>query len=120
MVFNFTDATRFYCYGNSVDMRKGIHSLYSLIKTDSELNALNGDGYIFISASRKSIKVIRWHNEGFILYHKKLELGLYILPQCSNDSSFFELESSVFDRMVSSVKHKSIVGDLKRNIMLSL
>ena len=69
MVLNFSETTRFYCYSDSVDMRKGIHSLYSIIKTRSEFNALSGDAYIFISASRKSVKVIRWHNEGFILYY---------------------------------------------------
>ena len=35
MVFNFTDTNRFYCYSESVDMRKGIHSLYAIIKQAS-------------------------------------------------------------------------------------
>ena len=73
MVFNFTDTNRFYCYSESVDMRKGIHSLYAIIKTSIAHNALNGDAYIFIGSSRKSVKIIKWHNEGFILYNKKLE-----------------------------------------------
>lgn len=120
MVFNFTDTTRFYCYSESVDMRKGIHSLYAIIKTSIEHNALNGDAYIFISSSRKSVKVIRWHNEGFILYHKKLELGLYILPRQSSNSSFFELESTSFDHLICSVKHKSVGDELKRAILLTL
>lgn len=120
MVFNFSETTRFYCHSKSVDMRKGIHSLYSIIKTNSEFNALSGDAYIFISASRKSVKVIRWHNEGFILYHKKLELGSYTLPQQSSDDSFFELKSIAFDHLVCSVKHKSVGGELKRSILLSL
>lgn len=118
MVFNFKETTRFYCYSESVDMRKGIHSLYSIIKTSSDLDPLSGDAFIFISASRKSVKVIRWHNEGFILYHKKLELGLYSLPTKRGDSPFYELESREFDRMLCSVKHRSFGSELKRTILL--
>ena len=120
MVLNFSETTRFYCYCDSVDMRKGIHSLYSLVKTKSELNALSGDAYIFISASRKSVKIIRWHNEGFILYHKKLELGLFALPRQNNNDSFFELETNSFNSLLCSIKHKSIGSELKRNILLTL
>ena len=54
MAFNFSESTRFYCYSELVDMRKSIHSLYTIIKTRSEFNAFSGDAYIFISASHKS------------------------------------------------------------------
>ncbi len=78
MIFNFTEDTRFYFFCESVDMRKGIHSLYHLVKISGNMNALNGDGYVFIGKTRKSIKVLRWQREGFVLYNKKLELGCYI------------------------------------------
>lgn len=120
MAFNFSETTRFYCYSEPVDMRKGIHSLYSIIKTRSEFNALGGDAYIFISASRKSVKVIRWHNEGFVLYHKKLELGLYTLPRRNSDTLFFEMENKSFEDLICSIKHRSIGGELRRNALLIL
>lgn len=47
-IFNIKEDARFYCFTNGVDMRKEIHSLYGLIKQNSELNALSGDVYIFI------------------------------------------------------------------------
>ncbi len=106
--------TRFYCYLNGVDMRKGIHSLYRLIKTESDFSAISGDLYVFISNNRKSIKVLRWQREGFILYHKRLELGLYNLPLINDDKVFFELDSVKFNSLIGSVKHKSIGGELKR------
>jgi hypothetical protein len=46
MIFNFTNNMRFYFYSEPVDMRKGIHSLYHLIKTGVDLDALNGDGFV--------------------------------------------------------------------------
>lgn len=120
MIFNFTDQTRFYFFREPVDMRKGIHSLYHLVKTSGKMNALNGDGYVFIGRTRKSMKVLRWQKEGFVLYNKKLELGCYTLPQQLCDEAFFELEHDVLDKMVNAIKHKSNSNELRLKAQLTL
>ncbi len=120
MVFNFTEDTRFYFFHEPVDMRKGIHSLYYLVKTSGNMNALNGDGYVFIGRTRKSIKVLRWQREGFVLYNKKLELGCYTLPQQLRDGAFIELEQDILDKMVNCVKHKSSSNELRIKAQLTL
>ena len=107
MIFNFTDTTRFYFYGDSVDMRKGIHSLYHLIKTSGTTKALNGDAYIFIGKSRKSVKILRWQKAGFVLYQKKLELGRYTLPHTLGNELLFELKNDAVDNMVNAIKLRS-------------
>lgn len=119
MIFNFTDTTRFYFFREPVDMRKGIHSLYHLVKTSGNMDALNGDGYVFIGRTRKSIKVLRWQKEGFVLYNKKLELGRYSLPQQVNDTPFFEVESDILDQMVNTIKHKSNSNELRLKSMIT-
>lgn len=119
MIFNFTDTTRFYFFRESVDMRKGIHSLYHLVKTSGNMDALNGDAYVFIGRTRKSIKVLRWQKEGFVLYNKKLELGRYSLPQQVSDAPFFELESDILDQIVNTIKHKSNSNELRLKAIIT-
>ena len=119
MIFNFTAHTRFYFYNEAVDMRKGIHSLYHLVKTAGNMDALNGDGYVFIGRTRKTIKVLRWQNEGFVLYNKKLELGRYSLPQQVNEGVFFEVESCILDQIINSIKHKSSFNELRLKAALT-
>ena len=120
MIFNFTKQTRFYFYREPVDMRKGIHSLYHLVKTSGNMDALNGDGYVFIGRTRKSIKVLRWQKEGFVLYNKKLELGCYTLPQQLREGAFFELERDILDKMVNAIKHKSNSNELRLKAQATL
>lgn len=120
MMFDFDVSTHYYFFGEPVDMRKGIHSLYNLIKTRCEFSALNGDAFIFIGVSCKSIKILRWQKDGFILYHKRLELGLYIIPIIIGTNPFLELNSSDFNRLLSSVKYRSIGGELKRHVASTL
>jgi transposase len=119
MIFNFNDTTRFYFYHEPVDMRKGIHSLYHLVKTSGNINALNGDGFVFVGRTRKSIKILRWQKEGFVLYCKKLELGCYSLPKQVGDTSFFELQSTLLDQIVNTIKHKRNSNELRLNAMLT-
>ncbi len=120
MIFDFTDTTRFYFFGDPVDMRKGIHSLYHLVQTTSKMDALNGDGFVFIGRTRKSIKVLRWQKEGFVLYNKKLELGRYSLPQQMNNTSFFEIKSDILDQMVNTIKHQSSFNELRQKAIVTL
>lgn len=120
MVFNFTDTTRFYLYRDPVDMRKGIHSLYHLVQGAKQLNALSGDSFVFIGRNRKSIKILRWQKEGFILYYKKLELGVYSLPHPVGDELFYEEKNDAIDCLVRVVKHRSSSNELRRNIIATL
>ena len=120
MIFNFTSNTRFYIFQDSVDMRKGIHSLYHIVQEAKEMNALSGDSFVFIGKNRKSIKILRWQKEGFVLYYKKLELGQYSLPSASGGESFFEAKTDIVDRLVNAIKHKSTSNELRTKAMISI
>ena len=119
MIFNFNETTRFYFFDKPVDMRKGIHSLYHLVKATGKMDALNGDGFVFIGRTRKSLKVLRWQKEGFVLYNKKLELGRYSLPQQIGNMPFFEVESVIFDQIVNKIKHKSSSNELRTKAIIT-
>ncbi len=120
MIFRMTKTTRFYFYHEPVDMRKGIHSLYHLVKTIGKLDAFNGDCYIFMGRTRKSIKILCWQREGFVLYNKKLELGRYSLPSSLKQEAFFEVERDSLNQIVNTIKHKSSFNELRQKAMITL
>lgn len=62
-----------------VDFRYAIDGLSALI--------INGLGYkptegvfVFINRKRNRLKLLLWHNNGFVLIYKRLERGLFTLP----------------------------------------
>lgn len=120
MIFNFSETTRFHLYRDPVDMRKGIHSLYHLIQAEKNTDALSGDSFVFIGRNRKSIKILRWQKEGFILYYKKLELGQYSLPHKIEDEAFFEVEMAIIDHLVTVIKHRSSTNELRKKAITNL
>lgn len=120
MILNFTETTRFYLYQGAVDMRKGIHSLYDLVQESKELDALSGDSFVFLGKNRKSIKILRWQKEGFVLYYKRLELGCYSLPHIVNDKLFKELSSKAINHLIVAIKHRSNPSSLRQKALSTL
>ena len=113
MVLNIEKGIRFYCYSEGIDMRKGINSLYELIKTDGSYSAVTGDAYVFIGSTQKSVKILRWHKEGFLLYHKKLEIGKFNIPKNPTDLRFYELTQSDVDILLERIRLRSAPNELR-------
>ena len=114
------EGIRYFCFSTGVDMRKGIHSLYGLIKQENSLTALSGDVFLFIGMSQKSVKILIWQTNGFVLYHKRLELGRFVLPHKPCSTAFYELTSPEVDRLMFNIKHRSVGADLRIAAMLSI
>lgn len=120
MIFDIQEGARFYCFAQGVDMRKGIPSLYALIKLNSTLDALSGDVFVFIGSNCKSIKVLWWHKNGFLLSHKRLEVGRFsLLSRCASEA-FIELSSPELRKMIERVKQRSVMNELKQRAVLNL
>ncbi|MGL5730306.1 MAG: IS66 family insertion sequence element accessory protein TnpB, partial [Bacteroidales bacterium] len=62
-------------------MRKGINGLYNVVKGEMELSPVSGDVFIFFSKTRKTVKLLKWDDDGFILYQKRLEDGSFEVPR---------------------------------------
>ncbi len=120
MIFDVQEDVRFYCYGAGVDMRKGIQGLYALIRASGDLDALGGDVFVFIGSNCKSIKVLQWHRNGFLLMHKRLEVGRFSLLASREDGAFIELKSPELRKMVNRVRQRSVMNELKQKAISTL
>ena len=68
---------RYYIYKGSVDMRKGYDGLSGLVRNELGADPMSGDVYVFFNGSRRTVKLLVWDRDGFVLYSKRLELGCY-------------------------------------------
>lgn len=120
IIQGINQGTRFFCYYDGIDIRKGIHSLYQLIKMRSDISALSGDCFVFIGSTRKSLKILWRQKDGFAMHYKKLKIGSYDILKQSGDSLFFELKSSDVDHIINNVRYKSIVSELRLKAILNI
>ena len=61
-------------------MRKGFDSLCGLIRQELGRNPLSGDVFVFLNKPRNTIKLLHWEHDGLVIYHKRLERGIFPPP----------------------------------------
>ena len=90
-----------------VDMRKGIDSLCSVVRSDMGMHPLTGDVFLFFPRHRRSVKVLRWDGDGFILYHKRLERGTFEIPPFDAASGAFRMPYTTLELIMRGVSLRS-------------
>jgi transposase len=97
----------YYLCPHYVDMRKGIYSLYQLVKNDILRNPLSGEVFLFVGKNRSMIKILHWEKDGFVLYTKKLETGTFEIPRFNPSSGQYEMPWRQFVLIMEGVSVRS-------------
>lgn len=75
------DSINVYLALGSTDMRKAINGLSVLVEQAMGLNPFSGDLFVFCNRRQDIIKILYWDNNGFALWHKRLEEHRFKWPQ---------------------------------------
>ena len=81
-------APEIYLYRESVDFRKSINGLVSIIESDTDLPLGSGALLLFTNKQRDKVKVLYWDNTGFALWYKRLEEAKYKWPTKEKNEVF--------------------------------
>ena len=106
-MFALTSSMVYYLCPHDVDLRKGIYSLYQLVKSDIGRNPLSGEVFLFLGKNRGMIKRLHWQKDGFILYTKKLERGTFEVPAFNPDSGQYGMKWATFVLIMEGVRLRS-------------
>lgn len=77
----FSKDIKVWVYKESSDMRKSINGLSQLVVDNFEENLQSGDVFVFYNKSIKTVKILFWHYNGFMLLQKKLEKNRFKIPK---------------------------------------
>lgn len=80
-MLSITRFHRCYLYRGITDMRKGVDSLCGLVRNELGKDPLSGELFIFFCRQRRRVKILLWDEDGFALYHKRLERGTFEMPE---------------------------------------
>ena len=112
-MFNLTRAYRYYLYGQPTDMRKGFDSLAGLVRSQMQVDPMNGSVYVFLNKSRHLIKLLHWEYGGLTLYYKRLEKGVFERPVLGASQ---EITWSELMLVVEGIKLGSVVKKKRYNL----
>ena len=74
-MFSLNENNHYYLHTQATDLRKGFNTLMGVITSTSSLRPLDGSVYLFVNKQRSTLKLLHWERGGFVIYHKRLEMG---------------------------------------------
>ena len=82
-MITISNDARIFIFTGSTDMRKGFHGLISLVQKFSE-DPVDGSLYVFTNRNRTRLKILYWDGDGFALWYKHLQKGLFDIAQSAD------------------------------------
>lgn len=87
-------ATRIWLAVEAMDMRCGFDRLAERVRVVIGQDPLSDALFIFRSRRGDRLKILMWDRDGFVLWYKRLEAGVFKLPRLKEGARSVELRAS--------------------------
>ena len=87
-------ATRIWLATEATDMRCGFDRLAERVRAVMSQDPLSGHLFVFRSRRGDRLKILLWDRDGFLLWYKRLEAGVFKLPRGKAGAGSVELRAS--------------------------
>lgn len=92
------------------DMRAGFDRLAEQVRAVIGQDPLSGHLFVFRSRRGDRLKILLWDRDGFVLWYKRLEAGVFRLPRLAAGQASVELRASELAMLLDGID----LGRLKR------
>jgi transposase len=103
-------AGRIWFAAEATDMRCGFDRLAERVRGVIGQDPLSGHLFVFRSRRGDRIKILLWEQDGFVLWYKRLESGVFKLPRVKEGVRSLELRASELAMVLDGID----VSKLKR------
>jgi transposase len=103
-------AARIWMANEATDMRCGFDRLAERVQAVIGQNPQSGHLFVFRSRRGDRLKILVWDRDGFVLWYKRLEAGVFKLPRVAEGARSVELRASELAMVLDGID----VSKLKR------
>jgi len=90
------------------DMRCGFDRLAELARGVTNQNPMDGHLFLFRGRGGDRLKILYWDKDGWALWYKRLEEGVFKLPRIEEGQQSIELRASELAMMLDGIDLRSI------------
>jgi transposase len=101
---------RIWMASEATDMRCGFDRLAERVRAVIGENPQSGHLFVFRSRRGDRLKILVWDRDGFVLWYKRLELGVFKIPRAEQGARSVELRASELAMILDGID----VSKLKR------
>jgi transposase len=101
--FDHQQSARIWLASAPVDMRCGFDRLAELARAVTGQDPFHAHLFLFRSRRGDRLKVLQWDRDGYVLWYKRLEIGVFRLPQIRSGASSIELRPSEFAMLLDGI-----------------
>ena len=105
-----TERARIWLAREATDMRCGFDRLAERVRAVIGEDPLSGHLFVFRSRRGDRLKILQWDRDGFVLWYKRLEAGVFKLPRAEGGARSQELRASELAMILDGID----VSKLKR------
>ncbi len=95
-------AVRIYLATGPVDLRKSIDGLGAMVSARGH-DLFGGHLFAFTSRRGDRVKILCWDRGGFVLYYKRLERGLFRLPEVEPGAEEVQLDATQLAMLLDGI-----------------
>jgi transposase len=93
-VLDGSQTARIWLAAEATDMRCGFDRLAERVRAVMGQDPLGGHLFVFRSRRGDRLKILLWDRDGFVLWYKRLEAGVFKLPRLAPGARSVELRGS--------------------------
>jgi transposase len=90
------------------DMRCGFDRLAELAQVVTSQNPMDGHLFLFRGRGGDRLKILYWDRDGYALWYKRLEEGLFKLPRFDEKAQSVELRASELAMLLDGIDLRSV------------
>ena len=95
--------TRIWLAVEATDMRCGFDRLADRVSAVISQDPLSGHLFVFASRRHERLKILTWDRDGYVLWYKRLEAGIFKLPRVEQGVRSVELRASELAMMLDGI-----------------
>jgi transposase len=96
-------STRIWLATEGTDMRCGFDRLAERVHAVIAQDPLSGHLFVFASRRCERLKILTWDRDGYVLWYKRLEAGVFKLPRVEKGARSVELRASELAMMLDGI-----------------